>query len=134
MRALYSAWGADVVSATNRDALLAALGKAERCPDLIVADYRLAQGELGTEVIAQLREEMGLPIPALLISGHSGVAVLSTMHALRCEVLVKPVLPAELRAASERLLAGDASTSLGLPVPPIVTGKLSRLSIRGYRG
>jgi len=132
MCALYSAWGADVVAATNRDALLAALGEVERCPDLIVADYRLAQGELGTEVIARLREEMGLPIPALLISGHSGVAVLSTMHALRCEVLVKPVLPAELRAASERLLAPHASTSLGLPVPPVVTGKLSRLSIRDY--
>lgn len=113
MRALYSAWGAAVIAATTGDALFSALGEAERCPDLIVADYGLARGELGTEVVARLRDEMGVSIPALLISGHSGAVALNAIDAHGCEVLVKPVLPAELKVASERLLAAHRSTSRG---------------------
>ena len=107
MRALYSAWGAEVVAGTTGDALLAAMGETGRCPDLIVADYRLAHGELGTDVVARLRRELGMPIPALLISGDSSAAALSAMRAARCEVMLKPVLPGELRALSTQLLRPD---------------------------
>ena len=115
MRALYSAWGAEVVAGTTGDALLAAMGEAGRCPDLIVADYRLAGGELGTEVVARLRHELGVPIPALLISGDSSPAAVKVMRESRCEVMLKPVLPGELRARSLRLLAspGRSRESLG---------------------
>jgi DNA-binding NtrC family response regulator len=104
MRALYSAWGAEVVAGTTGDALLEAMGETGRCPDLIVADYRLAHGELGTDVVSRLRRELGMPIPALLISGDSSAAALSAMRASQCEVLLKPVLPSDLRAVAERLL------------------------------
>jgi signal transduction histidine kinase/CheY-like chemotaxis protein len=104
MRALYSAWGAEVVAGSTGDALLDAMGETGRCPDLIVADYRLADGELGTEVVARLRRELGMPIPALLISGDSSAAALRDMRASRCEVMLKPVLPGDLRLVAERLL------------------------------
>jgi signal transduction histidine kinase len=113
MRALYSAWGAEVVAATSGDALLAALGEAGRYPDLIVADYRLAHGELGSKIVARLRDELGVPIPALLISGDLSVAAKHAMQASGCEVLAKPVLPSELKAVSARLLANRAAESLG---------------------
>jgi CheY-like chemotaxis protein len=109
MKALFSAWGAEVVAATKGDDLLAALGNVGRYPELIVADYRLARGELGTAVVARLREELGLPIPAVLISGDLSVTAQRAMHASACEVLVKPVLPGELKAASTRLLANRAA-------------------------
>jgi signal transduction histidine kinase/CheY-like chemotaxis protein len=110
MRALYSEWGADVVAATSGDDLLAALGETGRYPDLIVADYRLARGEFGSDVIARLRDELGLSIPAVLISGDLSVAAQRVMQASGCEVLVKPVLPGELKAMSTRLLAGRAAS------------------------
>jgi len=70
---------------------------------------------LGTEVIARLREEMGLLIPALLISGHSDVAALGRMRLPRCEVLIKPVLARELKDASMRLLAIHPGSQVGEP-------------------
>ena len=112
MRALYSAWGADVVAAASGDDLLAALGETGRYPDLIVADYRLARGELGSDVVARLRDELGLPIPAVLISGDLSVATQRVMKASDCEVLVKPVLPGELRTLSAKLLAGRVAGAL----------------------
>ena len=112
MRALYSAWGAEVVAATSGDDLLAALGEAGRYPDLIVADYRLTRGELGSAVVVRLPEELGMPIPAVLIRGDLSVAAQRAMHASACEVLIKPVLPGELRAVSTRLLAERAAALL----------------------
>jgi signal transduction histidine kinase len=112
MRALYSAWGAEVVAATSGDDLLAALGEASRYPDLIVADYRLARGELGSAVVARLRDELGLPIPAVLISGDLSVTARREMRASGCEVLVKPVLPGELKAVSKSLLAERAGAPM----------------------
>ncbi|HTS20677.1 MAG TPA: hybrid sensor histidine kinase/response regulator [Casimicrobiaceae bacterium] len=105
MRALLEAWGASVIGASCCEAMLAALGEAESYPDLIIADYRIRSDELGTEVIARLRRELGIPVPSLLISGDSSAA---TLEALRCsgqEFLLKPVLPEELRAQAARLCA-----------------------------
>ena len=107
MRALYSAWGAEVVAGTTGDALLTAMGEACRCPDLIVADYRLAGGELGTQVVSRLRHELGTLIPALLISGDSSPDALRAMRESHCEVMLKPVLPGELQALSVRLLTPE---------------------------
>ena len=40
-----------------------------RTPDLIISDYHLEEGQTGIEPSAQLRERIGAPIPAFLISG-----------------------------------------------------------------
>ena len=58
MRALYSAWGAEVVAGTTGDALLDAMGETGRCPDLIVADYRLAHGELGMRLLQRVQADV----------------------------------------------------------------------------
>ncbi len=82
MRACFTQWGASVVGAASGDAIIEALGVAHRYPDLIVADYRLADGELGTQVIARLRNELGAPIPAMLVSGDASVTAIAAMRAL----------------------------------------------------
>jgi CheY-like chemotaxis protein/anti-sigma regulatory factor (Ser/Thr protein kinase) len=104
MQALFSAWGAHVVGAESAEAMLAALGETEAYPDLLIADYRLACDELGTDAIARLRRELGLTIPALLISGDSSAPALSALRASGVDFLLKPVLPEELRTEAERLL------------------------------
>ncbi len=107
MRACLTQWGAVVLGAANGAQALALLGSERRYPDLIVADYRLADGEFGTSVIAQLRDELGMTIPALLVSGDASADAIAAMHASDLQVLLKPVLPEELRAAAERLIAGN---------------------------
>jgi two-component system, sensor histidine kinase len=105
MRACFAQWGASVVGATSGNAIIKALGATARCPDLIVADYRLADGELGTQVIARLRNELGAPIPAMLVSGDASVTAIAAMRALSLTVLLKPVVAGELRARAEACLA-----------------------------
>jgi len=101
MLACFAQWGADAVGARSGDAILAALGDLARYPDLIIADYRLADGELGTGVIERLREEFGLCIPAMLVSGDASAAAIADMRASTLDLLLKPVTAEELRARAE---------------------------------
>jgi CheY-like chemotaxis protein len=71
MRACLAQWGATVVPAACFEEIVDALGDVGRYPDLIVADYRLVSGELGTTVIERLRDEIGTDVPAVLVSGDA---------------------------------------------------------------
>ena len=108
MRLWFAQWGASVCGGGSGQDVLAALGKLGRTPDLIVADYRLAGAELGTDAVALLRAEFAQPLPAVLISGDASAAAFVAMRATAPDVLLKPVLPAELRALAERLLAAPS--------------------------
>ena len=97
------------------------LGELGRYPDLIVADYRLAGGALGTDAVARLRAELGQQIPAVLISGDASAEAFAAMRSTAPDVLLKPVLagrvaPARrascLRTSPGRLRGGAAANSL----------------------
>ena len=107
MQALFAAWESAVVGAASGEAMLAALGESGEYPDLVIADYRLAGDELGTDVVARLRHELGWAVPALLISGDSSTATLDVLRASGLEFLLKPVLPEELKMVSSRLVAAE---------------------------
>lgn len=86
---------ADALPAVARDA-----------PELLVTDYHLGNGELGTEVIAALRGRVGPGLKAILLTGDTS-AVVKEMHAdpdLR--ILSKPVNAEELLRLLQALL-GD---------------------------
>jgi CheY-like chemotaxis protein len=108
MRFWFAQWGAQVCGAGSGGAVLAALGELGRYPDLIVADYRLAGGALGTDAVARLRAELGQQIPAVLISGDASAEAFAAMRSTAPDVLLKPVLPDELHLLAERLLADFA--------------------------
>ncbi len=115
MRACFTQWGAMVVGAGSADGIFVALGDAGRYPDLIIADYRLAAGELGTGVIERLRDEFGVTVPAMLVSGDASAEAIADMRAAGLDLLLKPVVPHELRRSAERLIdsaTGCAPTAL----------------------
>ena len=94
---LLRSWGCQVVTADSYGAALTRLAELGRRPDLIVCDYRLAQGGTGIDVIAGLRS--AYEIPALLISGDpvslpSDANVGSGYHLLH-----KPLDASRFRAA-----------------------------------
>src|ERR1700687_3784646 len=67
----------------------------------------------GIPVVALLRHELGLQIPAMLISGDSSTEAISAMREASLHVLLKPVLPLELHLLVERLLThGDEATAV----------------------
>jgi signal transduction histidine kinase len=105
MRSLFLAWGAEVAGGGSAAETLRALGRLERYPDLIVADLRLERGGCGLDAVAQLRDELGTPIPALVISGDLSPEAARSVRAAGLALLAKPVQPATLAGAASVLLA-----------------------------
>ncbi|MEO8751660.1 MAG: hybrid sensor histidine kinase/response regulator [Casimicrobiaceae bacterium] len=105
MTALFETWGAAVVGAGDALALLDAIGDAERYPDLIVADLRLACGESGIAVVHKLRDELGIALPALLVSGDTSPAAERDARIAGLTLLGKPVVAVVLQAMVTALIA-----------------------------
>lgn len=93
---------------------VASLAEAERstreggAPDLLISDYRLANGELGTQVIAALRRSLGADLKAVLVTGDTSAALkdkeLSSDPNLR--ILGKPYRVEQLLQLLATLLTG----------------------------
>jgi signal transduction histidine kinase/ActR/RegA family two-component response regulator len=98
MTTLLGRWRCEVVAAESCEDMLRKLVAVQRIPDLIVSDYRLNERENGIEVIARLREEFNAQVPALLITGDTGIEQLMEAEESGLHVLHKPLNPSRLRA------------------------------------
>nr|WP_049764617.1 MULTISPECIES: ATP-binding protein [Chelativorans] len=111
MGGILRSWGCRVVAAPSGTAALSQLAIDRHRPDLIVADYRLADGRTGIQAIRHLREGYGAAIPAFLISGDTAPERLRDAREEGYQLLHKPVTPMRLRAMLNQLLrAGNATT------------------------
>ncbi|HZU63750.1 MAG TPA: hybrid sensor histidine kinase/response regulator, partial [Novosphingobium sp.] len=104
MQALLGKWGYGVATAgTLEEARAQVLGEAP--PALIIADYHLDDDQLGDEMVAALRAECGVEIPALVISADRTAEVKARLTAAGLPLLNKPVKPAQLRALLRMMMA-----------------------------
>jgi signal transduction histidine kinase/CheY-like chemotaxis protein len=108
MGGLLRNWGCRVVSAASPDAILAGLAGHD-VPDLIISDYRLADGHSGIKAIDDLRASFGAPIPAFLISGDTAPERLREAQESGHYLLHKPIRPMKLRAMLHELLKSHAA-------------------------
>lgn len=108
MRGVLKSWGCSVVTANSGPAALACLAELERAPDLIISDYRLADGNNGIHAIERLRKALRAPVPAFLISGDTAPERLREARASGYYLLHKPVLAITLRATISQLLKEHA--------------------------
>ncbi len=106
MTVLFETWGARVAGGCDVDTLLDALGDADGYPDLVVADLRLGHAGSGIDVVRKVRDELGVTVPALLVSGDLGPAAERDARAAGLVLLDKPVVPAVLHATATALIAG----------------------------
>jgi signal transduction histidine kinase len=119
MRGVLKSWGCSVATANSCAAALVCLAELERTPDLIISDYRLADGDNGIRLIERLRKALRAPVPAFLISGDTAPERLREARASGYYLLHKPVLPITLRATISQLLKEhvEAERAVG-PVAP----------------
>jgi signal transduction histidine kinase/CheY-like chemotaxis protein len=96
-------WGCHVRAATSAAEACDPERLAASTPDVIVADYQLADGVTGIDVIASIRATLGKPVPALLVTGATSPDVLGVVRASGLPLLQKPIAPAKLRAALTQL-------------------------------
>jgi signal transduction histidine kinase/CheY-like chemotaxis protein len=104
MRGLLQGWGCRVVLAATDTEALMRLARDDIPPDLIISDYRLANGRTGVQAIARLREALGAPVPAFLITGDTAPELLREAGASGFHLLHKPVAPMTMRAMVNQLL------------------------------
>ena len=81
--------GHEVVAAVNGKSLIETLGHG--VPDIVIADYRLAAGENGFDVISMARDVWGMHLPAMLITGDTDPALIRSMSGFGIAVHYKPV-------------------------------------------
>jgi CheY-like chemotaxis protein len=105
MAALLEGWGCDVaITRSVTDALLR-LSELGGAPDAVIADLHLDHGESGLAAVAEIRQQLNLDVPAMIITADysENAAREAGRHGL--ELLKKPVKPAEMRALLSFLLS-----------------------------
>lgn len=104
MQTLLMKWGADVRLARDLDDVAEIINDKTFRPAIMLADYHLDDGFLGTDAITRVRAAYGAALPAILITADRTDVTTKTAAAASCELLHKPVRPAELRALMQHLL------------------------------
>jgi CheY-like chemotaxis protein len=110
MQGLMERWDCDVRCGRNLEGLFLSAGAFR--PDVILADYHLDDGRNGLDAVHALRLAAGRAIPAIIITADHSPVIADAARELDCELLLKPVRPAELRALMQHLL-GAATTAPG---------------------
>jgi len=80
-------------------------GTAEPPLDLLVTDYHLCDGETGMEVISSLREALGVPLRAVLVTGDTSPAMHELPRDPYLRIASKPMRPEELLRLLSELLS-----------------------------
>ncbi len=105
MQSLLTHWGCDT-------RIAASLGDLDRLiyddpqfhPVLVLADYHLDGGETGLAAVAKLRSAFSPVLPGIIVTAdYADHTAMQSLDA-GCELLRKPVRPAELRALMQHVL------------------------------
>lgn len=90
-----------VIAAASGEAIVQEIGR--HVPDIVISDYRLADGETGYDVIDRLRKRVNRDLPALLITGDTDPLLIRSMADRGIVVLHKPLEMETLEAYLEDL-------------------------------
>ena len=102
MTALLTNWECEVKAAQSLESARELL--ANDRPEIILADYQLDDEQNGLEVMDDLRNQINIDIPGILITGYMAPEVREDAFSRGYQVLYKPVKPAALRAMVNKLM------------------------------
>jgi signal transduction histidine kinase len=104
MQSLLQRWSCKVVLVRDPAELDRFIAAGAR-PDIVLADYHLDRGACGVAAVERLRAAVADPeLPAVIITADHSPTVADKVRAGGCELLLKPVKPAELRALMHHLM------------------------------
>jgi signal transduction histidine kinase len=105
MTSLLERWQCVVRPATSTEEALDTLGDTGWTPDIVIADQHLDSGDLGTNTVLEVRDYLGRPVPALIVTADTSELVAKAARSAGIELMRKPLKPAQLRALLAHLLA-----------------------------
>ena len=91
-------WGCDCFTAGSAALVVRDLASANRVPDLIVADYHLADGKTGIEAVRMIRDRWGANLPAVIVTGNDSKEPVLRTEELHLPLMRKPIRAARMRA------------------------------------
>jgi CheY-like chemotaxis protein/two-component sensor histidine kinase len=97
--------GAYVLTAGSGAEAVEKISREDRLPDVVVSDLRLRGGETGILAVSRVREAIGEPVPALLVTGDTAPERVAEAAASGLVLLHKPLRPERLTAALSLALA-----------------------------
>lgn len=104
MQALLEGWSCNVRVALRLDRLESVAINGDFRPDIVLADYHLDSGDCGLDAVKRLRQRWGDDLPAIIITADHSRDIALAVEQAGCELLCKPVKPAELRVLMLHLL------------------------------
>ncbi len=90
-------WGLKVLAAEDMAQVLAKLDEGR--PHIILSDLRLRAGVSGFDVVDRVRDMLGSPVPAVILTGETGRDEAEEGRRRRLTFLHKPIQPDTLRQA-----------------------------------
>lgn len=103
MEKLLESWHCEVSAWASLEELQADISPATAV-DLMISDFQLDAQTDGIQAIEAVRQQLGRPLPALLITGTQDPALLQRIDTSGIPCLRKPVRPAKLRALLQALV------------------------------
>ncbi len=104
MTTLLDRWGCVSRSARDQAEVAAILSTGDFAPDIVLADYHLDHGACGIDIVTALRATRSDALPAIIVTADHTSAISDVARLAGCEILCKPVKPAELRALMSHML------------------------------
>ena len=98
-------------------------------PDLLLADFNLPNGMNGTAVVTLVREELHLPVPAIILTGDISIQTAGKVLLQDCVQLNKPVKLKELTQAIQRLLPLSRAAVPARAIRPTETPGANKLPV-----
>nr|WP_246499962.1 PAS domain-containing protein [Azospirillum soli] len=102
LRAMMQDWGYTTLIAGSIDQAVDAVHRSGRVPDIIIADYRLRDGRIGTEAVQQIRKAVGHAIAGIILTGEAGPDCRLDAARNGLGIAFKPVTPRQLLGVLER--------------------------------
>ena len=102
-------WGCEVLVASSGAAAHAIMSASLLPVDLIVSDLRLADGETGTMLVAELRGKHGPTLPALIVTGDRSLKTAREIKEHHLPFLYKPLPAGRLKSLMAQLLGARAA-------------------------
>jgi len=111
MRHVLQAHGCNPIVALSASEAIESLTEKDMVPSMIVADYRLDNGQTGDIAIKLVREEFNIDIPAIIVTGDTSADRLKEATNSGFRLLHKPVQPDELVSVISSICISNSGSS-----------------------
>ena len=108
---LLEALGYKVIPAYDAEAAMQLMESETLPPDIIIADYRLPGGCVGTELVQQLRTKAGSQIPVIILTGDITLPDENSYLPDNSLLIQKPARVKELVQAINQLLGNPVASA-----------------------